>query len=93
MTIFNTYTQKLIDFGLSETEASMYLTLLEHGKELGGTKLALITKLHRQYIYLALPRLLTLGLVEEIGDGKHKKYKARPPVEIEKIARKRARNA
>jgi sugar-specific transcriptional regulator TrmB len=92
-TINNSLLQKLQAFGLTEGEASVYLTLLEHGRELGGTKLALITGMHRQYIYIALPKLLTLGLVEEVGDGKHKKYKARPPQEIEKIARKRALEA
>jgi sugar-specific transcriptional regulator TrmB len=93
MTIINPLTERLVAFGLTSVEASIYITLLEHGKELGGTKLALITDLHRQYIYLALPKLLELGLVEEVGEGKHKKYKARPPVQLEKIGRKRALEA
>ena len=87
------FLEDLQRFGLTPGEARVYLTLLEHGKELGGTKLALLTGLHRQYIYLALPKLLEFGLVEEVGNGKHKKYKARPPVEIEKIGRKRALEA
>ncbi len=85
--------ERLNNFGLTEGEASVYITLLEHGRELGGTKLALITDMHRQYIYIALPKLLNLGLVEEVVEGKHKKYKARPPQEIEKIGRKRALEA
>ena len=85
--------ERLNNFGLTEGEARVYITLLEHGKELGGTKLALITNMHRQYIYIALPKLLGLGLVVEVGDRKHKKYKARPPHEIEKIGRKRALEA
>lgn len=87
------YTQKLIEFGLSENEAKIYVSLLEYGKELGGTKIALISRIHRQYIYGALPNLIQLGLVEEVGNGKHKKYKANSPKEIEKIGRRRALKA
>ncbi len=86
-------TENLKRFGLSESEAKIYVALLAYGKELGGTKLALRTELHRQYVYLALPNLLALGLIEEVGEGKHKKYKARPPIELEKIGRKRALEA
>ena len=89
----NPYTEKLVSFGLSESEALIYLTLLQFGKELGGTKLALLADLHRQYVYLALPKLINSNLVEEVGDGKHKKYKARPPSELEKIGRRKALEA
>lgn len=85
--------EKLSQFGLADSDAKVYLALLEYGKELGGTKLALLTSMHRQYVYLALPRLIGLGLIEEVGAGKHKKYKARSPIEIEKIGRKRALEA
>jgi sugar-specific transcriptional regulator TrmB len=85
--------QELVAFGLSETEATIYLVLLEYGRELGGTKLSLRANLHRQYIYLALPKLFEFGLIEEVGTGTHKKYKARPPIEIERIGRKRALEA
>ncbi len=44
----------------------------------------------RIYVYLALPRLIEYGLVDEVPHGKQNKYKARPPAEIEKIGRKRA---
>ena len=77
-------------FGFSENEAHVYVTLLEHGKELGGTKLALITKLHRQYVYLALPRLIKRGLVEEVHHGKQSRYKARSPQALEQFGRKKA---
>jgi predicted transcriptional regulator len=82
--------KKLVEFGLTENEATVYIYLLERGSEAGGSKIALGTKLHRQYVYLAVPHLLELGLVEEIAHGKQNKYKARPPQEIEKIGRKRA---
>ena len=79
--------------GFSASESQVYMTLLIYGKELGGTKLALLTKLHRQYVYLALPKLIESGLVEEIRLGKHAKYKARSPQEVEKIGRKIALGA
>ncbi len=84
---------RLVAFGLSDGEASVYVSLLEYGKELGGTKLALRTGLHRQYIYIALPKLLDLGLIEEVASGTRSKYRARPPQELERIGRKRALEA
>lgn len=86
----STHINKLINFGLTKNEAKIYVALLESGKELGGTKIALIGNIHRQYLYEALPCLLKLGLVQEVGNGNHKKYKAMPPAEIEKLGRKRA---
>ena len=82
--------EKLVDFGLSNSEATVYVALLEYGRELGGTKLALRTGLHRQYIYIALPKLIALGLIEEIKKGKQAKYKARPPQVIETLGRRKA---
>ncbi len=81
---------RLVSFGLTPDEAGIYVYLLERGIETGGSKIALGTGLHRQYVYLAIPELIKLGLVEEIPHGKQNKYKARPPREIEKIGRKRA---
>jgi sugar-specific transcriptional regulator TrmB len=79
----------LHSFGLSENESKVYVYLLERGGEVGGSKIAIGANLHRQYVYLALPRLMKLGLVEEIPHGKLSKYKANAPQEIEKIAKKR----
>jgi len=79
----------LHSFGLSVNESKIYVYLLERGGETGGSKIAIGAKLHRQYVYLALPRLISLGLVEEIAKGKLSKYKATAPYEIEKIAKKR----
>lgn len=81
---------ELIEFGLSANEAIVYLYLLERGTALGGSKIATGTKLHRQYVYASLPQLISLGLIDEIPHGKHHKYMARPPIEIEKITRRRA---
>lgn len=85
-----TLSKRLVDFGLSEAEAGVYVTLLEYGRELGGSKLALLSGLHRQYVYLALPKLIAQGLIEEITHGKQSKYKARPPQVIETLGRRKA---
>ena len=44
----------LESFGLSENEARVYLYLLERGAEVGGSKVAFGSDLHRQYVYTAL---------------------------------------
>lgn len=80
----------LVAFGLSAPEARVYIYLLERGREAGGSKIASATGLHRQYVYIALPELITRGLVEEVAHGKQNKYKARPPALIETLGRKRA---
>lgn len=79
----------LARFGLSEAESLVYVYLLERGVAVGGSKIAVGTGLHRQYIYMALPKLIALGLVEDVPHGKLKKYLARAPRQIEKIAKKR----
>ncbi|MFA6414823.1 MAG: helix-turn-helix domain-containing protein [Candidatus Paceibacterota bacterium] len=86
--------QPLIDqlaaWGLSRAEAEVYVYLLQKTSESGGSKIALGTGLHRQYVYIALEKLIGAGLVEAVTFGKHKKYKARSPLEIEKITRKKS---
>jgi len=77
-------------FGLTENEALVYTYLLERGMEVGGSKIAVGTGIHRQYVYISMTKLIELGLVEAIAHGKHKKYKAIAPSQIEKIARRRA---
>jgi sugar-specific transcriptional regulator TrmB len=81
---------ELVAWGLSRVEAEIYVYLLQKMGESGGSKIALGAGLHRQYVYVALEKLISLGLVEAITFGKHKKYKARSPLEIEKITRKRS---
>jgi predicted transcriptional regulator len=84
---------RLIAWGLSKSEADVYLYLLQKPTESGGSKISLGTELHRQYVYLALEKLIELGLVETVNYGKRKRYKARPPHEIEKITRRRSLDA
>ncbi len=89
----NPLVKKLVSFGFSDIEASIYVYLLTFGKETGGSKIAIGVGLHRQYVYIALPHLIDSGLVEQVKVGKQSKYKARPPTEIEKLGRKRALEA
>ncbi len=81
----------LVKFGLSENETRVYLYLLERGEAVGGTKIAAGTSIHRQYIYIVLPKLLEMGLVEEVSFGKRAKYIALSPNRLERIARDRVK--
>jgi predicted transcriptional regulator len=81
---------QLIAWGLSRAEAEVYVYLLQKVGESGGSKIAIGAGLHRQYVYVALEKLIEMGLVEAVTFGKHKRYKARSPLEIEKITRKRS---
>jgi sugar-specific transcriptional regulator TrmB len=91
MTVYSKeLSERLILFGLGRTETLIYLYLLERGSEVGGTNIATGLKLHRQYIYNALPKLFELGLIEEVPRGKQHKYKALPPIALERIGRKQA---
>ncbi len=86
----NNLGKQLQDFGLSPTEAIIYIYLLERGTEAGGSSIATGTKLHRQYVYLALPHLIELGLIEEMPKGKQNRYRAQPPATLELWGRKKA---
>jgi predicted transcriptional regulator len=97
MTLKNQYKKEeppliaqLAAWGLSKAEAEVYVYLLQKTGESGGSKIAVGTGLHRQYVYIALEKLMNIGLVEAVAFGKNKKYKARPPLEIEKIMRKKS---
>lgn len=81
--------ESLLSLGFTVKEASVYMYLLEKGMEVGGSKIALGTNLHRQYVYNALQKLVNQGLVEEVAHGKLSKYKAFAPKELEKIAKRR----
>lgn len=85
--------RELETFGLSHSEAVIYLCLLRFGKELGSSKIALLTHIHRQYVYLTLEKLLTLGLVVKIENGKRHSFKAVPPRLLERIAEQKVDHA
>ncbi len=80
----------LVSWGLSKFEAQVYVYLLQKTGETGGSKIAVGTGLHRQYVYIGLGGLIDKLLVDTVTFGKQKKYKARAPQEIEKITRKKS---
>lgn len=80
---------RLLKWGLNKYEASVYLYLLTKTSPTGGSKIALGAKLHRPYVYAALPRLISLSLVVEVAHGKQSRYKAMPPAQLEKLETKR----
>lgn len=81
---------KLTSWGLTKYEASVYLYLLGKTVPTGGSKIAVGARLHRPYVYAALPRLIALSLVVEVAHGKQCKYKAMPPMQLEKLEMRRA---
>lgn len=83
----------LKEFGLSKNEALIYMYLLGRGMEVGGSKIAFGTSIHRQYVYTGIKRLIELGLVEVVKHGKQSKYKAVGQNQIEKIARRKVGDA
>lgn len=85
-----TLAEQLTAWGLSRVESEVYIYLLQKTGEIGGSKIAAGTGQHRQYVYIALEKLINQGLVESVAIGKHKKYKARSPYEIDKITRRRS---
>ena len=84
---------RLVQWGLSQVEAEVYVYLLQKTGETGASKIALGTGLHRQYVYTALEGLMKKTLVFGVATGKYHKYKALSPYEIEKITRKRSLEA
>ncbi len=79
------YIDKLIGLGFTKAESAIYLCLIERGTEAGVSKIAIGTSMHRQQVYLTLPKLLEMGVVDELVVKGVKKYRARPPKSIEKV--------
>ncbi|MGI6612253.1 MAG: TrmB family transcriptional regulator [Candidatus Nanosyncoccaceae bacterium] len=73
--------------GINESQAKVYLALLEHG-ELSPVKLAKITGETRTNAYMICEKLLKLGLIRKI-DGRKTTYSANHPVALEVLAEKR----
>ncbi len=68
----------LCEFGLTETEATIYLALLRQGACTAGM-LAKFAKQHRRTVYDAVERLLEKGLVGVITRNNRKHYLALNP--------------
>jgi sugar-specific transcriptional regulator TrmB len=82
-------TEKMALLGLSTAEANIYIHLLERGTDTLVSKIALGAQMHRQQVYATLPKLLELGLIEEVNDGKLLRYRARPPRSLERVAERK----
>jgi sugar-specific transcriptional regulator TrmB len=74
---FKEIKNELHKFGLSESQALIYLTLIQHG-ELRIQELSDLTQIPRTSVYEHLKTLLELGLVERIVDEKFIKIKPYP---------------
>lgn len=70
--------ETLMDFGLSEAEAKVYLALLDIGSTLAGPVIKK-TGLHRGTTYQVLQRLKEKGLVSSIIKGKKQYFEAVNP--------------
>jgi sugar-specific transcriptional regulator TrmB len=76
--------KELQEFGLSNTEAKVYLALLELGKSKAGE----ITKksaVNRTNVYDALERLIEKGLVSYVSENKKKVFEAVNPKRLQEI--------
>lgn len=85
----NPHIEKLGELGFSKAEALIYVYLLEKGSEALVSKIAVATGMHRQQVYLVLPKLVESGVIEEIKEGKLTKYKARSPQTLERVVRRK----
>jgi sugar-specific transcriptional regulator TrmB len=79
------YLDKLVTLGFTKAESAIYIHLLERGVEAGVAKIALGARMHRQQVYITLPKLVEMGVVDEILVAGIKKYRARPPKSIERV--------
>lgn len=69
---------KLIELGLTEKEARVYLALLPR-RDTGTSKIISATGLHGQFVYSALTRLEELGLAKHVVLKGRKKFSANTP--------------
>lgn len=70
--------QEIVKFGLTDKEAKIYLTLLEHGSNI-VKEIAKQAKLNRSTTYILLESLIQKGLVSVSDESKIKIYNAVPP--------------
>lgn len=88
----NTLIKNLMDFGLGEKEAEVYLALLE--LELGSVgEIAKATNINRSSIYVVLEALKKKGLVSMSDDKKVQRYVAISPEALFQEAKDQAKRA
>ncbi len=85
-------TDLLVQAGLSEVQAKIYLYLIRHGQST-PTEVATGVDENRTTVYSALERLEKLGIVAQKDRGKISAYVPNHPSVLESIAEKRLRSA
>lgn len=75
----------LSDLGMSSKEARVYVSLLLSG-EVGSSKIIKDTSLHGQYVYQSLERLESKGFVQHVIKRGRKKFSARNPNMLSRLA-------
>lgn len=76
--------EKLLHIGLTNTEAKLYIMLLELGKAQAGI-LSRKTGIHRRSVYDALDRLIEKGLVSYIKENDKRYYLPTDPRRVQEI--------
>lgn len=74
----------LTTFGLSKTEAGVYMDLVQYGTQT-ISEISRTSKLHRPAIYRSLPHLKEKGLISERRIGKLIHYAAEPPERLRNV--------
>ena len=77
-------TKKLIELGLTEKEAEVYLTLLQSG-DATADQLAKSSKLNRSTTYVQIKALIEYGLVSSFKRGKKTFFAAESPTNLVRI--------
>lgn len=77
-------TEELHEFGLSNTEAKVYLALLELGKSKAG-KITKKSAVNRTNVYDALERLIEKGIVSYVSENNKKVFEAVNPQRLQEI--------
>ena len=75
------YQARLEKWGLSKTQAQIYLALVSHPKPLGASALAAAAGVPRPSVYSVLESLVDKGMVRT-GEGYRSQFAALPPEEI-----------
>lgn len=84
MQMLKEYRQQIIDLGLSEKEADIYLTLLSMGSSTIDA-LAKETKIKRSTVYVQLKTLLKKGLIGSRKEGKIVQFVAESPNNLKRV--------
>jgi sugar-specific transcriptional regulator TrmB len=84
----NILNKQLQTLGLDKKSASVYLSLLQLG-EVGSSKLIQHTGLHGQYVYQSLEKLEKAGLSQHIVKHGRKKFSAKSPNTLIRVAEER----